>query len=101
MLLQLKLSTGGLVPSAGLAAAATAGIDQHGADDELQQLPPPTSCCHTLRTAFEIYSLPHKFPAKLEKEKIASFWRKFFLQVFATNYFLSDFAAKMAKKHFT
>ena len=27
-----------------------------------------------LRTAFEIYSRPHKFPAKLEKEKIPSFW---------------------------
>ena len=38
VLLQLKLSTGGLVPSAGLAAAATAW-DRPA--DELEQLPPP------------------------------------------------------------
>ena len=74
MLLQLKLSTGGLVPSAGQAAAA--GIDQLRADDERaaaaaasDQLPHHYCCAPPLN----IYSLPHKFPAKLEKEKRPSF----------------------------
>ena len=62
------------MPSAGQAAAA--GIDQLRADDERaaaaaasDQLRPHYCCAPPLN----IYRMPHKFPAKLEKEKKPSF----------------------------
>ena len=40
--------------------------------DELASCRDSVSCRHTLRTAFELHHLPHDFPAKEEKEKMAN-----------------------------
>ena len=72
VLLQLKLSTGGLVPSAGLAAVATAWNRPVAADDDSCRL--RSAAAHTELRSTEIYTLPHKFPAKLRKEKCPVFF---------------------------
>ena len=62
----------GTGPVSGVSAAAATAWDRPA--DEVEQLPlarnqlPPHT--HTCAPSF----LPHKFPAKLEKEKMPSFW---------------------------
>ena len=74
VLLQLKLSTGGLVPSAGLAAAATAW--DRPAADELEQLPPPDQLPpHTQSCAPPLKSTAGRtnFPPNWRRKKLPVF----------------------------
>ena len=78
MLLQLKLSTGVLVPSAGLAAATA--WDRPA--DELQQLPPPISCRHDCAPPSKSTECRTNFPPNWRRIELPVLGQHFIVEMF-------------------
>ena len=78
VLLQLKLSTGVLVPSAGLAAATA--WDRPA--DELQQLPPPISCRHDCAPPSKSTECRTNFPPNWRRIELPVLGQHFIVEMF-------------------